>query len=518
LAIGLVFVLTLLVARLVSGAWPVLLPELFGQAEPLFPVARVALVTAVLLVAGPELVRPFRRAGWLIVLLMFIIAIALGYGLPGDAIGGLGLGLVSATIVLVVFGSARGFPDVEDVKSGLRALGVEVQDVTVAAYQRWGARTFDGYTSAGEPIRVGVYGRDAKDAQRVAIWWRSIWYRDSGPALTSSPLHQLEHEALLTITAQNIGVPCSTVYAAGEPTKKTALIALSARGDGVEAMDSDDVDDAVLVDLWQSVGRLHRNGIAHGRLNEHAVRISGGRASIEDFHAASAAAPVERIQGDVAELLSTDRSSRGTPASPRRQGTCDATALRSVGAIIDPQATPRQWHVRHGSTRACIPLRDGRAATPPGLPDAPDTRSGHHCGSALDSTSTVLVPTGEPRPAATRPPRHPARSPPAQPETSAKPTASELPAAPHPKLPRTPESTPQTSQADARSTGSTHPLAADPTPRPAPTQSTPPQQPPQRDSTALTKSVAFTPRDYRQYVRSAVSTARRDRQSLGRSQ
>ena len=167
LAIGLVFVLTLLLARLVSGAWPVLLPEVFGQAEPLFPVARVALVTAVLLVAGPELVRPFRRAGWLIVLLMFIIAIALGYGLPGDAIGGLGLGLVSASIVLVVFGSARGFPDADDVKSGLRALGVEVQDVTVATYQRWGARTFDGYTSAGEPIRVGVYGRDAKDAQRV---------------------------------------------------------------------------------------------------------------------------------------------------------------------------------------------------------------------------------------------------------------------------------------------------------------------------------------------------------------
>ena len=311
-AIGLVVVLTVLLARLVSGAWPVLLPELFGQAEPLFPVARVALVTAVLLVAGPELVRPFRRVGWLIVLFMFFVAIALGYGLPGDALGGLGLGLVSASIVLVAFGSARGFPDVDDVRSGLQALGVEVQDVTVAAYQRWGARTFDGHTAAGEPIRVGVYGRDAKDAQRVAIWWRSIWYRDAGPALTSSRLHQVEHEALLTIAAQNAGVPCPTVYAAGEPTTKTALIALSAGGERVDTMDPDDVDDAVLVDVWQSVRTLHEDRIAHGRLNEHAVRIGDGRASIEDFHAASMAAPVERIQGDVAELLSTQANMFGT--------------------------------------------------------------------------------------------------------------------------------------------------------------------------------------------------------------
>ena len=325
IVIGLVLLFTVVLSRLVSGAWPVLLPEVFDQAGPLYPVGRVGLVTAVLAVAGPEMVRPFRRLGWLIVVLMFFFALALGYGLPGDALGGLGIGFVSASILLVGFGSARGLPDAGDVRSGLRALGVEVQELKVAAYQRWGARTFECHAAAGDPVRVRAYGRDAQDAQRVTIWWRSIWYRDAGPELTSSRLHQVEHEALLTIAARRAGVPCPEVYAAGEPSNKTALIALSAEGRPVADIDSDGIDDDVLVDLWRSVGALHANGIAHGRLNEHAVRISDGRALIENFHSASTAAPNERIQGDVAELLSSLANLFGTEraVTVARQGLGD---------------------------------------------------------------------------------------------------------------------------------------------------------------------------------------------------
>ena len=335
IAMGLVVLLIVLLTRLVSGAWPVLLPELFNQAGTLYPVARVALVTAVLVVAGPELVRPFRRVGWLIVVLMFFIAMALGYGLPGDALGGLGLGLMAASIVLVVFGSARGFPNAADVRSDLRALGVEVQAIAVARYQRWGARAYDSDTSAGDPLRVRVYGRDARDAQRATIWWRSIWYRDAGPELTSSRLHQVEHEALLTIAARRTGIPCPEVYAAGEPSKMAALIALSAQGRPIEDIDPDDVDDEVLVDLWESVDALHANGIAHGRLNEHAVRISEGRALIENFQAASTAAPNERIQGDVAELLSSLANLFGTEraVTVARQGLGDDALVAALPYI-----------------------------------------------------------------------------------------------------------------------------------------------------------------------------------------
>jgi uncharacterized membrane protein YbhN (UPF0104 family)/tRNA A-37 threonylcarbamoyl transferase component Bud32 len=311
IALALVIVLT----RLVSGSWPVLLPEIADAGPTLYPVARIALVSAVLVVAGPQLVRPFRRVGWLIVALMFFIAIALGYGLPVDALGGLGVGFISASVVLVLFGSARGLPNIEDVVAGLLALGIDVRDLTVAGYQRWGARSFEGRTSSGRAVRVRVYGRDAKDAQRVTIWRRSIWYRDAGPELTSSRLHQVEHEALLTIAAKSAGVPCPEVLAVGEPSKALALIALSNEGRHVAEMEPEDIDDDVLVDLWRSVGMLHRRRIAHGRLNEHAVRINDGRPLIENFHSASTAAPDDRIQGDVTELMSSLAALFGTERS-----------------------------------------------------------------------------------------------------------------------------------------------------------------------------------------------------------
>ena len=335
IVIGLTLLIVVLLTRVVSGEWPVLLPELFNQGETLYPVLRVAMVSAILVVASPELVLPFRRVGWLVIVLMVLIAIALGYGLPGDAAGGLGVGLLSASIVLAAFGSARGFPDIEEVRSGLHALGAEVADLNVSRYQRWGARSFDGSTPEGDTMRVKVYGRDAKDAQRVTIWWRSIWYRDAGPALTSSRLHQVEHEALLTIAAKNAGVPSPEVYAAGEPSKELALIALSSQGGSVADMDQEDVDDGVLVELWESVGTLHGSGIAHGRLNEHAVQISHGRAIIVNFQSASIAAPDERIQGDVAELLSSLASTVGTEraVTVARQGLGDDALIAALPYI-----------------------------------------------------------------------------------------------------------------------------------------------------------------------------------------
>ncbi|MGI9529089.1 MAG: flippase-like domain-containing protein, partial [Acidimicrobiia bacterium] len=131
------------------------------------------------------------------------------------------------------------------------------------------------------------------------------WYRDSGPSLTSSRLHQVEHEALMTINAGRAGVPVQEVLAAGEPNEKIALIALTARGEPVSAVGPDQVSDETLVGLWRSVAALHEGGLAHGRLSPSAFRVSDGTAIFQNFSAASSAAPADRQRSDVAELLAT---------------------------------------------------------------------------------------------------------------------------------------------------------------------------------------------------------------------
>ena len=127
----------------------------------------------------------------------------------------------------------------------------------------------------------------------------------------------------------------------------------------------------------------------------------------------------------------SDRSSRVTHASPRRQGTCGRATLRSAAAATtDPPAAPPPPPATHGSMPACMPSSGG-----PTCHAARSARCARYRRRPpLRATSRLsvdgLAPTGEPGPAATRPPRHHARSPPAQRETSAEPTAAELPAVP----------------------------------------------------------------------------------------
>ena len=311
IALGLTVVLILGLSYLVAGAFPIVIPEFYSGGNAGYPVSRVAAVTALLVVAGPALVRPMRRVGWAIVIGMGLIALALGYGLLGDTFGGLGIGLMSASIVLGIFGSPRALPDARDVDAGLADLGLEVDDVRVSEFQSWGAREFNCTAAATESV-VRVYGRDAKDAQIINRWWRALWYRDSGPKLTSSRLHLVEHEALMTMIARDSGVEVQDVLAGGEPTPKTALIALTARGTALNDMETDSVPDTVFVGLWRSVAKLHHAGIAHGRLNSDAVRVDGDVAVLGNFYAASVAAPETRMHGDVTELLASLAASIGT--------------------------------------------------------------------------------------------------------------------------------------------------------------------------------------------------------------
>ena len=164
-AAALVIGVTALLTRLIDGAWPVLMPELLGQDGPLYPVLRVGFVTAILVVAAPHLVRPLRWVNWLVAILLALAATDLGYGLPNDVLGGLGVGLFVAGFVLIVFGSPRGVPQRTDVQEAASSLGVDVSDLSVPDRQAWGARQFEGKNSSGAPVAVSVYGRDARDAQ-----------------------------------------------------------------------------------------------------------------------------------------------------------------------------------------------------------------------------------------------------------------------------------------------------------------------------------------------------------------
>ena len=141
------FALSALLAAIEGNGLSDFRAELPGvDPEPVFPVLRVALATAAIVAAGPSVTRPMRRLGWLILGIVTVSAIGLGYGFASDVIGGVAVGVVAASGVLLVYGSPKGYPDLEAVVEGLAELGLRVRSLEVRPEQSWGVRSYSGVT------------------------------------------------------------------------------------------------------------------------------------------------------------------------------------------------------------------------------------------------------------------------------------------------------------------------------------------------------------------------------------
>ena len=270
---------------------------------PVFPAVAVVLVAAVLVTSSPHLGRPARRTGRLLVGGSFLSAIALGGTLPIGAIAAIAIGTAAGTIVHLIFGSPGGRPTAQQVAVALTDLGFDTVDVEPARLQTRGVAVMRATTSVGGTLLVKIYGRDAWDGQLLSTIWTTLWYRDEAPTLTFSRLQQVEHEAFVTLLAERADVPVLPVVAAG-PVANDALLVVETNG--VQLSAAGGASDAMLDDLWQGVGRMHRAGIAHGALDAERLFLQPDHTLvIGDFGRATGLASDADVQADRAQLLVT---------------------------------------------------------------------------------------------------------------------------------------------------------------------------------------------------------------------
>jgi glycosyltransferase 2 family protein len=294
--------LGMLLGRVVESDWFPLEAHLLSRWG--FPELRLAGATAVLAVAGPELVQPVRRLATWLVPLAAVGTVALGAALPSDVLGGLALGLSAAALVRFAFGTAAGVPPAEHVRSALASLGVDVSDLKISEDQRIGAAEYVGHDTDGNSLKVRVLGRDAQDTQRLARRWRLLAYRDPPRSVAAGRLEQVEHEALATLMAAQarVRVP-EVVIAALGPYGDALVVTRQPDVEPLERSTRDEVSDETLEELWRQVARLHAAGIAHGRLNASNVLVAGDGPMLVDLSAATLGAPQSSLDIDVAELL-----------------------------------------------------------------------------------------------------------------------------------------------------------------------------------------------------------------------
>jgi uncharacterized membrane protein YbhN (UPF0104 family)/tRNA A-37 threonylcarbamoyl transferase component Bud32 len=297
LVVGASFVLN----RVVESDWVPIENHLLSNWG--YPELRLATAAAILVVAGPELVRWARRVAGCTIPFATVGAVVLGSGLPSAALGALALGLGAGAVVRLAFGSAAGVPPTEQVRTALASLGVGVGDLAPATRQRVGYAEYVGGDAEG-PLKVRVLGRDAQDTQRHSRRWRLLAYRDPPRSAPVGRLEQVEHEGLALFMAAQAGVRVpDVVIAALGPEGDALIVTRQPDVEPLELASADHVSDENLVDLWRQVENLHRAGISHGRLNLGNVLVGEDGPMLVDLSAATLGAPQSALDIDVAELL-----------------------------------------------------------------------------------------------------------------------------------------------------------------------------------------------------------------------
>jgi len=335
------------------------------RAHPLsqwgYPDVRLAAATAVVVVVGPELVRPVRLVAACLVPLAALGAVVFAAALPAAMLGALALGLASGSLVRLVFGTAAGVPPTGQIMAALLTLGVDAAELEPAAQQRIGSAEYVGQDREGRPLRVRVLGRDAQDTQWLARRWQSLAYRDPPRSIAVGRLEQVEHEALVTVLAGQSGVRVpEVVTAAIGPTGDALVVTHQPAVEPLETAPAEQVTDELLEKVWEQAARLQSAGISHGRLNASNVLVVDGRPMIVDFSAATLGAPQSALDMDAAEIIVASTILVGTDRAWRtaRQAGWTGTVGRVLPYLQRAALTP---HLRDLARQHELDLKDLRA-------------------------------------------------------------------------------------------------------------------------------------------------------------
>ncbi|MFN8125456.1 MAG: flippase-like domain-containing protein [Candidatus Nanopelagicales bacterium] len=353
---------TLVLVALDDGLWPQFFTEFVqGEPRPQFPVVRVALVVAVLVAASPYLARPLRRIGWIIVVIISAAALALGLSVPAGIVVALGVGLIAAGAVMVIFGSPQGYPDVPGVADALARIGVDIPDLHIAHDQSWGVRRLVGHATDGTEVEVKAYGRDAMDSQLAAKAWHALMYRGGGRQMTFSRIQSVEHEALTTMLAGRAGVSVPQVVAAAAATDEVAALVTTRSGVALADLgDPDRLADDSLVQVWRDVARMHAAGITHGSLTAEALRVTDDGHVIAEWESGSVVLQDSDAALDIVHLLFATAGAVGVEraVAAASDGLGAEKLTTCLGYLQPPALTSRERRSVKGAGKQLKALRD----------------------------------------------------------------------------------------------------------------------------------------------------------------
>jgi uncharacterized membrane protein YbhN (UPF0104 family)/tRNA A-37 threonylcarbamoyl transferase component Bud32 len=338
----------LLAGRLAGTDWSESFRAITSSGSPpVYLAVRLALATAVVVMASPYMARPFRYVGRAVVGLGAVAGIALETALPIGMVAAFAVGIGSAAIIHLLFGSPAGRLTLGQVNDALAELGVEAAGLRQAPLEPRGVAIATAEAPDGRSLVVKIYGRDAWDGQLLASAWSSLWYRGGTLHVAPGRREQVEHEAFVTLLAERAGVSVLPVVAAGMAAQRDALLVTEATGRPLHTLGPDEIDDGLLERIWRNAARLHALGVAHRRLDGSRIVVRpDGSPAFGDFGGSEMAADDLDIAADRAQVLVATALGAGLErAAAAALAALGTDALQQVLPLLQPAAVER--HTRH---------------------------------------------------------------------------------------------------------------------------------------------------------------------------
>jgi glycosyltransferase 2 family protein len=284
-----------------------------------FPVMQIAVFMAVATAALPYLARSLQRVIEVFIGLVALAGAVGGDGLPLSVLGSMAIGWAAALLIRLIFGSPLGLPSAADVQRLLADLGIRAGDVQPLPRQVWGVAKYQATemdaAAAGQPLNISVYGRDAADARLLTKVGRFLFYRDSGASLTLTRLQQVEHEAFLTLRADQAGVVVPDIVEAGTagPASDALLVCRLPPGVPLSAADAAELSDGTLDEIFRQMLVLRRARIAHGAISGDVILVSPAVAAstLTDFRNATSNATPYQLDRDLAGAIAATAAAAG---------------------------------------------------------------------------------------------------------------------------------------------------------------------------------------------------------------
>lgn len=263
----------------------------------------------------------------------------------------LGIGLVAASIIALVFGTPNLAPGADELVAAMRRNGLKLAELHTAKVDARGSKPWFGADADGRGVFLKALHDDQRSADLMFRAVRAVRFRGIGDTRPASSLRQsVEHEALVALRAASAGIRTPELLAVSE--LDGGAMALAYRmidGKSLDSQPPEAFSDEVLDRIWEQVALMRSVGIAHRDLRLANVFLDkDDQPWVIDFGFSELAATDRLLASDIAELL----CSTCVIVGPER---AVASALRVLGAEPLGAALPRLQPVALGTaTRVAI--------------------------------------------------------------------------------------------------------------------------------------------------------------------